>query len=179
MKMTRIDAWESKLSVERQRDIFELTRGLGYETACAVCKERLDIDLPAKASFYRFRERFAQTLSGQRIQCAKDAAEAIRELAKACNITDEERLKSYEVRAAVASFRDDHDTAELYESLANDIKRTANDTARLKLKEADLALAREKFEAAERRENAAKATVADVKLTDEERMAKLREIYGI
>ena len=46
-------------------------------------------------------------------------------------------------------------------------------------KDEQLKLAREKFEAAERRENAAKATVADKKLTDEERMAKLREIYGI
>lgn len=46
-------------------------------------------------------------------------------------------------------------------------------------KDETLRLAREKFEAAERRENAAKATVADNKLSDEERMAKLREIYGI
>ena len=46
-------------------------------------------------------------------------------------------------------------------------------------KDEQLKLAREKFEAAERRENAAKATVADNKLSDEERMAKLREIYGI
>ena len=46
-------------------------------------------------------------------------------------------------------------------------------------KDEQLKLAREKFEAAERRENAAKATVADSKLSDEERMAKLREIYGI
>ena len=46
-------------------------------------------------------------------------------------------------------------------------------------KDETLRLAREKFEAAERRENAAKAAVADAKLTDEQRMAKLKEIYGI
>ncbi|MBQ3809690.1 MAG: hypothetical protein II839_02600, partial [Kiritimatiellae bacterium] len=46
-------------------------------------------------------------------------------------------------------------------------------------RDAQLRLAREKFEAAERRENAAKAAITDTRLTDAERAAKLREIYGI
>ena len=48
-----------------------------------------------------------------------------------------------------------------------------------KTKDEQLKLAREKFEAAERRENAAKATLGDTKLTPAEREAKLREIYGV
>ena len=46
-------------------------------------------------------------------------------------------------------------------------------------KDEQLKLAREKFEAAERRENAAKAAVSDAKLTEAERLARLKEIYGI
>ena len=40
-------------------------------------------------------------------------------------------------------------------------------------------LDREKFEAAQRREDEAKAAVKDEKLSEEEKMARLREIYGI
>ena len=42
-----------------------------------------------------------------------------------------------------------------------------------------LRLAREKFEASERRAAQAKDTLADKKLTDAERTARLKEIYGI
>ena len=41
-----------------------------------------------------------------------------------------------------------------------------------------LRLAREKFEAAERRENAAKAALGDTKLTDADKLAKMKEIFG-
>ena len=45
-------------------------------------------------------------------------------------------------------------------------------------KDETLRLAREKFEAAERRENAAKAALGDEKLTDADKLAKMKEIFG-
>lgn len=57
---------------------------------------------------------------------------------------------------------------------ANALRADANRTAAEQLK-----LAREKFEAAEKRLAAAKDAVADVRLTPEEREAKLKEIFGI
>ena len=39
-------------------------------------------------------------------------------------------------------------------------------------------LAREKFEAAERRANAAKSALGDAKLTDADKIAKMKEIFG-
>ena len=47
-----------------------------------------------------------------------------------------------------------------------------------KTKDEQLKLAREKFEAAERRENAAKAALGDTKLTDAAKIAKMKEIFG-
>ena len=55
-----------------------------------------------------------------------------------------------------------------------ELKAAAQET-----KDEQLKLAREKFEAAERRENAAKAAVTDNRLSDTERMARLKEIYGL
>ena len=51
-------------------------------------------------------------------------------------------------------------------------------TAAQGTKDEQLRLAREKFEAAERRENAAKAALGDTKLTDEAKIAKMKEIFG-
>lgn len=55
-----------------------------------------------------------------------------------------------------------------------EIKRKA-----LEVKERKLGLDREKFEAAEARLNKAKDIVADTKLTDAERTARIREIFGL
>ena len=45
-------------------------------------------------------------------------------------------------------------------------------------KDEQLKLAREKFEAAERRENAARNALGDTKLTDADKLAKMKEIFG-
>jgi hypothetical protein len=45
-------------------------------------------------------------------------------------------------------------------------------------KDEQLKLAREKFEAAERRENAARNALGDTKLTDAAKIAKMKEIFG-
>lgn len=178
-KMTRVDAWESALSFDKQKEVYELCRGLSYETASAVVKERLEIELPPSATYYRFRDRFAKTLSGQRMQYARDAAEAVRELAKACNITSEDLIKSYESRAAIAAFGEDVKSAQIYGALANDIRRTANDSARLRLKEEDLEIAKRKLAIEEAKNAKAVETVQDEKLTDAERVGKIRELFGL
>ena len=73
----------------------------------------------------------------------------------------------------------DKDTITALGSLACGFRANALKAAAQQTKDAQLKLAREKFEAAERRENAAKATVADVKLTDAERVAKIKSIFGM
>jgi hypothetical protein len=54
-----------------------------------------------------------------------------------------------------------------------ELKAAAQET-----KDEQLKLAREKFEAAERRENAAKGALADNRLTDADKIAKMKEIFG-
>ena len=73
----------------------------------------------------------------------------------------------------------DKDTITALGSLACGFRANALKAAAQQTKDAQLKLAREKFEAAERRENAAKAAVSDAKLTEAERLARVKEIYGI
>ena len=55
-----------------------------------------------------------------------------------------------------------------------ELKRRAQET-----KDEALKLAREKFEAAEARLNKAKEVVSDAKLSDAERTARMKEIFGL
>ena len=70
------------------------------------------------------------------------------------------------------------DSAAKYHAAVLGAEKLKLDAARQKTAEAQLRLAREKFEAAERRENAAKAALGDTRLTDEAKLAKMKEIFG-
>ena len=63
--------------------------------------------------------------------------------------------------------------------MASQLLAAAQKDREIELRAEAQRLDREKFEAAQRREDAAKAAVKDEKLSEEERMARLREIYGI
>jgi hypothetical protein len=101
-------------------------------------------------------------------------------------VDDATAAEAYKGLSVDAATSGDAKSAALYAQAANAFRDRAQRAEELKLKadaqktrDDQLRLAREKFEAAERRENAAKAAVTDKKLTDDERMARLREIYGI
>ena len=70
------------------------------------------------------------------------------------------------------------DSAAKYHAAAQGAERLRLDAARQRTAEEQLKLAREKFEAAERRENAAKAALGDARLTDEAKLVKMKEIFG-
>ncbi len=70
------------------------------------------------------------------------------------------------------------DSAAKYHAAALGAEKLKLDAARQRTADGQLRLAREKFEAAERRENAAKAALGDTRLTDEAKLAKMKEIFG-
>ena len=108
-------------------------------------------------------------------------------LAKGVALSDTETEEAYkrmavELALRTGSAKEAQRFVEMATSLAD--RRLKREEIKLKgraqeTRDETLKLAREKFEAAERRENAAKATVTDAKLTEAERLARLKEIYGI
>ena len=71
------------------------------------------------------------------------------------------------------------DAAAKYHAVAQGAEKLRLDAARQRTAEETLRLSREKFEAAQRREEAAKETIADAKLSPEEREARLKAIFGM
>ena len=196
----RSDAWEASLSEETRRELYRLTKPRAegepedrphlrdFERDVRPYLSRQGITEPSRSGWYRFLGRMreedaAQTIIGletsKRIAQGMTAVKIDPRLAadmmtslsvdEAAKPAEERNEKVMQIFAASAAMF--NAAAQKAEELA--LKGRAQET-----KDAQLKLAREKFEAAERRENAAKAALGDTKLTDEAKIAKMKEIFG-
>lgn len=157
-----------------------------FETVAHAQKE---FGLEAKVSrsaYYRWLDWMRGEESERRLAQARIAALEAGELAKTVGLKDETAIAAYKGLAAEFALKSDAKTASRYMRLAMDLRDRQLRSREVELKDAaqstkdeQLKLAREKFEAAERRENAAKGAIADTKLTDEERVAKIKSIFGM
>ena len=198
---TRSDAWEAQLPAETAKELYRLTKCPTEEEAKAGRPWLRDFDrdvlpylsrhgivAPSHATWFRFKHRMrmdeaAETVisveTSKRIAQGITAAKIDQQLAadmmtslsvdEAAKPPEERNEKVMQIFAASAAMF--NAAAQKAEELA--LKGRAQQT-----KDEALKLAREKFEAAERRESAAKAALGDTKLTDEAKIAKMKEIFG-
>ena len=198
---TRSDAWEAKLPAETAKELYRLTKCPTEEEAKAGRPWLRDFDrdvlpylslqgivAPSRAGWYRFLGRMredeaAQTIisveTSKRIAQGITAAKIDPQLAAdmMTSLAVDEAAKPYEQR--------NEKVMQIFASAAAMFANASQRDRELALKadkgrrdDEALKLAREKFEAAERRENAAKAALGDTKLTDEAKLAKMKEIFG-
>ncbi len=183
----RSDAWGADIPEKIRWDVYDTCRGLPWPKAVVDQLEAIGIKrLPSRAGWYRFLARMRRLDASRRIEkIAASVAEA-QSVADKAGIKAAVFVETMKTLAIDSAMSGDNKSATALAAAAAAIWDRAQKEKELELKsraqetkDAQLALAREKFEAAERRENAAKAAVCDTKLTPEEREAKLREIYGI
>ncbi len=198
MAKTRTDAWGEDLPEDTRWELYALTKAPTDEEREAgrawLRDFRRDVlpwlslqghVAPSQSAWYRFLGRMreaeaAKTIIG--VETSKRIAQGIVEADVDARLAAD-MMTALSVDAA-AKGNDEAakilaDSAAKYHAAAQGAERLKLDAARQRTADEQLKLAREKFEAAERRENAAKAAMTDTKLTDAERAAKLREIYGI
>lgn len=198
MAKTRTDAWGENLPEETRWEIYALTKPPTEEEREAgrawLRDYRRDVlpwlslqgyVAPSQSAWYRWLGRMRREERVRLVASVESSSGTAGDLARAAvdDATAAEAYKGLSVDAAMAG---DAKSAALYAQAANAFRDRAQKAAELDLKvraqetrDEQLRLAREKFEAAERRETAAKAAITDTRLTDAERAAKLREIYGI
>ena len=199
---TRSDAWEAQLPADTAKELYRLTKCPTEEEAKAGRPWLRDFDrdvlpylslhgivAPSHATWFRFKHRMRMDEAAETVisvETSKRIAQGIT-AAKIDPQLAADMMTSLSVdEAAKPPEQRNEKVMQIFASAAAMFANAAQRDRELQLKadkgrrdDEALKLAREKFEAAERRENAAKAAVADNKLSDEERMAKLREIYGI
>ena len=167
---TRTDAWESCLTEEQQRELYawsrtpiddgsDTPRRPTYEQAKEhVAAEYGSDKVPSRAGWYRFLARQRKVDAIQqlcRIEAARDWG---REVVSAAGMDPAELAAAFRAKAMDAMMDDDPKAVSAYAAAAAALQDRAQKAEELALKERaqqtkdeQLKLAREKFEAAERR----------------------------
>lgn len=183
---TRSDAWGADLPDKLQWDCYDLAKALHWPAEVLDRLEALGVErLPTRASWYRFLTRMRKADAARRIEkIAQSVAEA-QAVANGHGIRDDVFVETLKALAIDKALTGEVDSASRLASAAASIRGGAQRERELELRDAaqktkdeQLRLAREKFEAAERRENAARNALGDTKLTDAAKIAKMKEIFG-
>lgn len=187
LETPRRDTWYAELTEEQLWQLYGIwKRGARWFEVAAAARDQFgctkDISMSA---FYRWSAWMRRQDADNRRLALAAAQQEAAEIARARGITDAEAVNALKTLAIDAAMKDNSSEALKWANAATAIQDRLLHAEELKLKtarqstlERQLALAREKFEAAERRENAARSALGDTKLTDAAKIAKMKEIFG-
>ena len=171
MNKPRTDSWYAMLSEEQLWQLYYVAkRCQWFETVAHAQKE---FGLEAKVSrsaYYRWLDWMRGEDSERRLAQARIAALEAGELAKTVGLKDETAIAAYKSLAAEFALKSDAKTANRFMQMAMALRDRQLRSREVELKDAaqstkdeQLKLAREKFEAAEKRLNAVKDAVKTAK----------------
>lgn len=167
MRKTRRDAWGESLPEETRRDIYAMTKPpregedrpwlRDWDRDVRPWLSLRGVPEPSRAAWYRFVARMREDEAADRVACV----EASRRIARGIQKADVDPRLAADMMTALsvdAAARGDGeasrilaDSAAKYHAAANAAERLRLESARQRTAEGQLRLAREKFEAAERR----------------------------
>ena len=185
IRKTRTDAWGEDLPPETRRELYEGFASKDFEREVLPHLSLQGIPAPSRAGWYRFLGRMRRDERLSLVCAVQSSGATAGDMAKVAvdDATAAEAYKGLSVDAAMAG---DAKAAALYAQAANAFRDRAQKAEELKLKAAaqgtrdeQLRLAREKFEAAEKRLAAVQGAVDAPQLTDAERVAKIKGIFGM
>ena len=172
VRKTRTDAWEAKLSDEERTKLYALCGHLSYNSAKLLAKSELKISLPVSSTFYRFLARMREEDCALRLAKASAVSKEVGLMAAKSGISDLDLVKSFQNMGAEAALAGDSKTATRLIMMACDLARKGQ-------KDEELRIANEKLKLAQAKEQKATKVIGDKKLTDAERVKKVKSIFGI
>ena len=181
----RCDAWDASLDEAARWRIYAQTRRAPWYEVSEWIAAEYGIGAPSRSALYAWTARMRKLESAHRIEQAIEAREEIGALAGTAAASDR-LIEAYQSLAAELALKGNAPDAVRLTTMAMQLAAQQTAAAELALKRQRLGqqqdalrLAREKFEAAERRLSDAKDAVANSSLTPAERDARLREIFGL
>lgn len=201
IKLRRIDAWESRLTDEQQRELYRWTQtprevkveGEGEGKVVRrpnfdECMARLDemgVPRPSRGAWFRFKAAMQKMLREELLYSVAASSESAKDLKEMTPADYALAADTFTNLAIDASMKGNDKAVSIYSGAARHYREMMQQEKKLDLqsraqatKEDQLRLAREKFEAAERRLNATKDVVCNAKLTPEEKLAELDKMFG-
>lgn len=172
VRKTRTDAWEGKLSDEEKTKLYALCGHLSYNSAKLLAKSELKISLPGSSTFYRFLARMREEDCALRLAKASQVSKEVALMSAKSGISDLDLVKSFQNMGAEAALAGDSKTATRLIMMACDLARKGQ-------KDEELRIANEKLKLAQAKEQKATKVIGDKKLTDAERVKKVKSIFGI
>ena len=185
MNTLRTDSWASGLTEEQRWQLYYKYRSLGWEVAVEAAVRDWGIDAPSHTAFYEWKKRMDQAEQSHRLEQAAVAAAEAAALSKV-QTKDEVLIGAFKSLAADIALRtgnakDAGHFVQMAVAIADRLQKAEELSLKARAQETkdeQLKLAREKFMAAERRESAAKSALGDKRLTDADKVAKMKEIFG-
>lgn len=186
MGKLRTDSWSARLTEEQSWALYYKARGIAWNEAADWAAKEFGVETPSRAAFYRFLAHMRGEESAHRLEQAATAAAEAAALAKK-TAKDDALIGAYKAMAAELALRTGSaKEAERFVNMAATIADRRLKAEELKLKAAaqqtkdeQLKLAREKFEAAEKRLAAVQGAVDEPQLSDAERVARIKGIFGM
>ena len=201
LKLRRIDAWESRLTDEQQRELYRWTQtprevkveGEGEGKVVRrpnfdECMARLDemgVPRPSRGAWFRFKAAMQKMLREELLYSVAASSESAKDLKEMTPADYALAADTFTNLAIDASMKGNDKAVSIYSGAARHYREMMQQEKKLDLqsraqatKEDQLRLAREKFEAAERRLNATKDVVCNAKRTPEEKLAELDKMFG-
>ena len=198
---TRSDAWEAQLPAETAKELYRLTKCPTEEEAKAGRPWLRDFDrdvlpylslqgivAPSHATWFRFKHRMRMDEAAETIisvETSKRIAQGMADARVDARLAADMMTALSVDEAAKPDSERNEKVMQIFASAAAMFANAAQRDKELQLKadkgrrdDEALKLAREKFEAAERREDAARSALGDTKLTDAAKIAKMKEIFG-
>jgi hypothetical protein len=184
-RKTRSDAWGEDLSEALKWELYKLA---DYEAGCDRLAQlklsgELDIEPPSRAGWYRFLTRRRAEENIGRIQGGVAEAEGI---AAKANISDATLVNALKALAADRVTSGDDKAGVAFVSAATSLidrmqkeKDLALKSRAQSVREDELKIAQEKLKLEQAKAANAVKAVEDPTLTDEERVKKIKNIFGI
>ena len=167
MRKPNLQSPLDRLEDAKQHKLYELLKGASYEEALPTVRAEFGVRTSV-AALSRFMKRRGVV---EHLRESVYASEAFAESEDVKALDKRKRSAVVSAMWEALTAKDTKSIVALGRLLVSmDAGRRDDDALRL---------AREKFEAAERRAAQAKEAISDKKLTDAERTARLKEIYGI
>ena len=190
MSKLRTDSWAANLTEEQAWALYYKARGLRWNEAADWAVKEFGVDAPSRTAFYAWLGRMRREESAHRLEQAATAAAEAAALAKT-QTSDEAQIAAYKAMATELALRTGSaKEAEKFIQMAATLADKRLKAAELKLKDRaqqtkdeTLRLAREKFEAAEKRLAAVQDAVKSAKTSggglSEETLRKIEEAAGL
>ena len=190
MSKLRTDSWAANLTEEQAWALYYKARGLRWNEAADWAVKEFGVDAPSRTAFYAWLGRMRKEESAHRLEQAATAAAEAAALAKT-KTSDDALIAAYKAMGAELALRTGSaKEAEKFIQMAATLADKRLKAAELKLKDRaqqtkdeTLRLAREKFEAAEKRLAAVQDAVKSAKASGggltPETLKKIEEAAGL